>query len=89
MQPEDFRLESNYWHMLDIELYKQPFYGLRQLDEVNAIRSIKPLLDKDYRPLPGSPLIGKATSIPFELRFDYNANRYQQPASIGAYSTSP
>ena len=89
MQPKDFRLESNYWHMLDIDLYKQPFYGLRQLDEVNAIRSIKPLLDKDYRPLPGSPLIGKATSIPFELRFDYNANHYQQPASIGSYSTSP
>lgn len=48
--------------------------------------SIDPLLDTNYRPLPGSPLIGAGTHLGY--RRDFDGKQRQNPPSIGAFDVA-
>ena len=79
-----FTFANNYWHMLDIDIFKRFFIITAPLQETNAIYSVIPLLDQHYRPISKERLLADNMQAHFKPKYDFDGQPYKLPLNIGA-----
>jgi len=84
-RPATFLFGWNLWHATDDAKFAGPVYDDGLLPERQSIVTRDPGLDRQLRPMPGSPALTKGRDVPGGLGSDFDGRPYGHPPTIGAF----